>query len=421
WHRFSLAQLAAALAAPTMAERGIVPVSRLSVEAIVCRVAHALGSGDALGRYARIAKAPGFSPAIASVLTEVRLAAIAPEVLGKVAPDLLILLRAYEAELTEGKLTDWPGTLAIAAETAANGSAATQRLAKLPMLLLDVSIASQAELTLIAALCSSASKMLATVPAADEPTIAHLRDGLRLEIEDLDRSGPVRADVGNGRTGSLARLQCQLFREDATAPLTLRDDQVLVFSAPGESRECAEIVRRVLALARDAVPFDRIAVLLRSPEDYRAHLKEAFARADIPVHFARGAVRPHPAGRAFYALLECAAESLSAQKFAEYVSLGQVPDAAPGGTPPEPRSRGDLWSAPDPELVRPLAPVDASDSTASLVENAAAPPSPNAPVRDGQLRTPRRWERLLVESAVIGGRDRWRRRIDGLMNELRRK
>jgi len=34
----------------------------------------------------------------------------------------------------------------------------------------------------------------------------------------------------------------------------------------------------------------------------------------------------------------------------------------------------------------------------------------DAPVRDGQLRAPRRWERLLVEAAVIGGRDRWRRR-----------
>ena len=45
----------------------------------------------------------------------------------------------------------------------------------------------------------------------------------------------------------------------------------------------------------------------------------------------------------------------------------------------------------------------------------------DAPVRDGQLRAPRRWERLLVEAAVIGGRDRWRRRIDGLTNELRRK
>ena len=42
-----------------------------------------------------------------------------------------------------------------------------------------------------------------------------------------------------------------------------------------------------------------------------------------------------------------------------------------------------------------------------------------APVREGQLRAPRRWERLLVDAAVIGGRDRWRRRIDGLVNDLR--
>ena len=137
-----------------------------------------------------------------------------------------------------------------------------------------------------------------------------------------------------------------------------------MFSAPGEGRECVEIVRRVIGLARDGVPFDRIAVLLRSPEDYRAHLKEAFGRADIPVHFARGAVRPDPAGRAFFALLECAAEGLSARKFAEYLSLGQVPDAAPGGVAPEARSRGDLWVAPDPELVPTVAPENANDPAA---------------------------------------------------------
>ena len=98
--------------------------------------------------------------------------------------------------------------------------------------------------------------------------------------------------------------------------------------------------------------FDRIGVLLRSPEDYRAHLAEAFARADIPVHFARGAVRPDPGGRAFVALLECAVEGLSARKFAEYLSLGQVPDAAPSGAAPEGKPRDDLWVAPDPELFR---------------------------------------------------------------------
>ena len=43
------------------------------------------------------------------------------------------------------------------------------------------------------------------------------------------------------------------------------------------------------------------------------------------------------------------------------------------------------------------------------------------PVIGGQLRAPRRWERLLVEAAVIGGRRRWRRRIEGLAKDLRMK
>jgi hypothetical protein len=42
----------------------------------------------------------------------------------------------------------------------------------------------------------------------------------------------------------------------AAAPQAQLDDQVVIFSAPGESRECVEIVRRVLALASDGVAFD---------------------------------------------------------------------------------------------------------------------------------------------------------------------
>ena len=41
--------------------------------------------------------------------------------------------------------------------------------------------------------------------------------------------------------------------------------------------------------------------------------------------FARGTRRPDPSGRAFLALLACAADGLSARRFAEYLSLGQVP------------------------------------------------------------------------------------------------
>ena len=91
------------------------------------------------------------------------------------------------------------------------------------------------------------------------------------------------------------------------------DASVELFSAPGESRECVEIARRVLAAADEGVPFNRMAVLTHAPARYRAHLVEALRRANVPTHFSRGTVRPDPAGRALLALLACKEEGLSAR------------------------------------------------------------------------------------------------------------
>jgi ATP-dependent helicase/nuclease subunit B len=414
WHRLTLPQLAAALAAPLLAERKLAPLSRLGAEAIAARVVHRLKAEHGLGRYKCVGDAPGFPRAIASIIAELRLAKLTCDAISKVAPDLVLLTEAYEAALAEAGLTDWPGVLALATEAA---SGRVHRLVGLPMLLLDVPITSEAELAFLTALAGASSDTLATVPAADQPTLGRILDALNWKIEDLDAEPKKEDHVST--FGTLAKLQRQLFSDyttDLQAPL---DNQVEVFSAPGESRECVEIVRRALALARNGIPFDRIAVLLRSAKEYRAHLDEAFARTDIPVHFARGAVRPDPAGRAFYSLLKCAAEGLSARRFAEYLSLSQVPDAAPGGLPPEATGRGDRWVVPDPELVPQFATNAADEPGRAAETDILSSGSEEPPVRDGQLRAPRRWERLLVEAAVIGGRDRWRRRIEGLANELR--
>ena len=388
----------------------------LGTEAIVTRLVHHLKADGRFKQYQTVADAPGFPRAITGVIAELRSARVRSDAVKGVAADLMTILQAYERALADGNFCDWSGVLQLA--TDAIGSPDRHRLIGLPTLLLDVAIATEAELALVTALLGAAPAALATAPAADVATIGRFRDRLGFKVEDLDHA-PVAGERDEAPAGALARLQRHLFNERDKPPEAQPDNQIEVFSAPGEGRECVEIVRRVIALARDGMPFDRIAVLLRSPEDYRAYLKEAFARADIPVHFARGAVRPDPAGRAFVALLECAAEGLSARKFTEYLSLGQVPDAAADGVAPEAKSRDDLWIAPDPELVPTLALESTSDVAASAATYAAAPP-PDAPVRDGQLRAPRRWERLLVEAAVIGGRDRWRRRIDGLANELRR-
>ena len=125
----------------------------------------------------------------------------------------------------------------------------------------------------------------------------------------------------------LAALRRFAFRRAASLPEREPRGDVRLFSAPGEGRECVEIARRILEEAQRGVRFDEIAVFLRSPREYLGLVENAFERAGINAWFDRGARRPHPSGRAFLAILSCAVERLSAVRFAEYLSLAQVPAA----------------------------------------------------------------------------------------------
>jgi hypothetical protein len=418
YHRLTLGQLASALARSALSAQRIVPLGALGILAVTNRAIHTLFETGALGRYSNLTSGPGFARAIANVVTELRLEQIEPDGVAHVAPDLRPLLQAYERELGKHGFTDWPAVLRLAASAAADPGYKHQLLG-LPTLLLDVPVTTASDVGLVRALCSHSPDMLITVPANDAVTFARLRSGLGAEIVDLDSSAASQPGIRQQENGSLLRLQRHIFNDLRAAPQAQLDDQVVIFSAPGESRECVEIVRRVLALASDGVAFDRIAVLLRSPQEYRSYLEEAFGRANVPVYFARGAVRPDPAGRAFHALLCCAAENLSARRFAEYLSLSQVPDAKPDGSPPEAAPATDRWVAPDQDLIpRAVAEALTEETLPQNVSAGFGNPEKD-PVHAGQLRAPRRWERLLVEAAVIGGRDRWRNRINGLGQQLR--
>ncbi len=205
-------------------------------------------------------------------------------------------------------------------------------------------------------------------------------------------------------------MQDNLF-ETERMPERERDESVKIFSAPGEARECVEIAREILKRARAGVRFDRMGILLRAPVPYNAHLEEALARAGVPAYLARGALRPEPGGRALLTLLNCAAERLSARRFAEYLSLAQVPDP----------DRGADSQAPFVPVESDLVPLPESDNNLSAAIGVAAPIDDPVPVVEGSVRAPWRWEKLIVEASVIGGRDRWQRRLDGLEEEFRAK
>ena len=408
WHRTTLARLASVLAAEGLARQGAVPVGPLVGQALMARVVHAARERGELGRFEGAEGGPGLVRALARALDEVRLAHTPGEALAQLAPELQRIRIAYEGALAEAGLADRPFVYALAGQRAQDPE--PHPWLGLPTLLLDLEVATVAERELLAALARRAPDLLATLVQGDGESEAALRLALDAQPESL-----AVHDV----PASLCALQTHLFEESAPPPSDRRDE-IAVISAPGESRECVELARRIHALAGEGVRFDRIAILLRSPEEYRPHLVEALRRAGIPAHFARGAVAPDPAGRAFAALLACGAENLSARRFAEYLSLGEVPDADAAGSPPDPTERGRRWVAPDEEMVpRAVAEALGEARLPERPEEAIPAGSPGeAPVSDGTLRAPRRWEQLLVDAAVIGGRDRWSRRLAGLAHEL---
>jgi CRISPR/Cas system-associated exonuclease Cas4 (RecB family) len=170
------------------------------------------------------------------------------------------------------------------------------------------------------------------------------------------------------------------------------------------------MARRIRRAASAGVPFDRIGVLLRNPERYQPILEEAFRRAGITAYFSRGSARPNPAGRALLSLLDCAAAGCSASKFAEYLSLGQVPpldaQASFDWTPPEDETLADYRG----EEAAP-----APDTGSETLENE------QSAVIAGSLRAPVGWEKLLVDAYVVQGPDRWERRLRGLRESLRQR
>ncbi|MFL5290291.1 MAG: PD-(D/E)XK nuclease family protein [Myxococcales bacterium] len=406
WHRLSLDGVAAAVASPVLAARRLVPVGELAIEAVCARVVHSCGRAE-LGRLEALAGHPGLSRALSRTLQELRLAGIEPAALAPLRPELAALLRLYEAELARARLADRATVLRLATDRIGDGI--EHPVLGHPTLFADLSVQSAAERDLVAALARRSPDVLALGPAADSRSTRHLADALDANPEEIPPQG---------FPGSLQRLQRQLFSPAAPVQGSLGDD-VAVFSAPGEGRECVEIARRILQEAARGVRFDRMAILLRAPLPYRPLLEEALRRAGIPAWFARGVLQPDPAGRAFLSLLACAAEGLSARRFAEYLSLGEVPLATDEGTPPPAPPSGERWVPPDDELVALLGQAEEPQGAQGSEDEPLA--APDAPVQAGTLRAPWRWEDLLVEAAVIGGRDRWERRLLGLRHELELK
>lgn len=458
--RLMLNRLLGLLAADYAAENRMAFLTRLGARAVAARAIFRLRDDPRMQQFGGVNMLPGFATALAAAhqtLKENRVDSSRLRSFGGAGEALAALLEQFEEELIAARLLDRAGMIDAAIESLKIG--AGRRFSGVSLVLLDLAIESLRERDLIAALAANSPAVIATVPFGDERSGKLLAEAL--DLKAIGHPETAAAEEGTLRLPtSLARLQHYLF-EAMTPAEAPPDESVTARSAAGEMQECVEIVRDILAAAKNGTPFDRIAVLLHAPERYAPYMREALARTGIPAWFARGASLPEPGGRALLALLNCAAERFSARRFAEYLSLAQLPETErplqPGNSaaanrqpkaalrsrPDDPRlthpplrspgqgllfpkpgggtqARADRPAAAIGQLSGGFVPAEADYMPAGL-EIAANPsleadPNPDA---DTALRAPWRWEQLLVDAAVVNGRERWEKRLQGLENELR--
>ena len=367
WEVMTLRTLTATLAAESLARDKLAPVSPLMASAVMARVVHA---AERDGRFAELLDKPGLSSALLKTAREVREAGV-----DRVDDDdLMALLQAYAAELETLQLADDAEVSRRAVEIAQQGA---HRWAGVPALVLDVALGT-VDAGLVEALAVKAD-VVVTLPA-----------GARCPLDTAI------VELGIEAEGDLAQLQHGLFGQQAE-DVAASGGQVQWWAASDEADEAEAIAKEVLQQSANGTPFDEMAVLTRDPATYTPHLVAAFERGGVPAHFSRGTVWPDPSGRALLALLDCAFEGLSARAFAEYLSLGMVPAA----------EREAAWVPAETDLL------PTEDGVAEGVSEEEASTS-----SERVVRAPRRWDALLVDAAVIGGLDRWQRRLDGLHAQL---
>jgi len=380
-HRFSLPSLAFEMASSFLAEQNLSVVSGIAADAVAARATDACRSAGRLKWFEPVASTPGFFRSLASTISELRLNNVDLAKLANAGPagtDLAQLTHEFVRALNEARVADLAGIYDTAQRMRG-------RFHGMSFLMADVRVKAVAERRFIQSLIASSPSILATTHPEDVQTIAALEALMQVKAEAIPED----------RTDALGRLRRSVFSIE-NREIGGFDSSVDFRSSTDESRETVEIARAVLSESRKGIPFDGIAVLLRSPDVYQPLIEDAFRRAGIPSFYTQGSRRPNPSGRAFLTLLACASEGLPASRFAEYLSLGQVPGTEQKEMPVWMPMQGELFSE---------APQKATQGD---------------PFSD-HLRAPQSWERLLVDAAVIGGVDRWERRLTGLDREFEKQ
>jgi hypothetical protein len=382
--RFSLAQLAIRVAGPALAARGIAPSTPLGFEAVAARAVFDLQEAEALRTFAGTSSTPGFPPRGGANLGDLGARRVAARRRGDrrlCADDLALVHQTHRGELaSRGGRSE---TLFSAAAVAVAGEPWLRR--RWCCSTCSVAIGRRGRV----------HRRLVAAPPADGhlPPVRPRHPGWR---SSAWAAVPLVLERTAGQpTWIICGCTCSPPRPcDASEA----DGSVEQFSAPGEGRECVEIAAGFCARPRAASPSTTWPSSCGS-QSLQGLLEHALARAGVPAWVRQGTRRPHPSA-GIPGLAGVRRRTAVARRFAEYLSLGQVP--APSDATTDGSQRGRRCPR---RMARPIRPpravcpaprgmermlVEASVRTRHSGDGIAArPPARRARARDGRGGTRR--------------------------------
>ena len=345
---------------------------------MVARVIHKL-KAESIPYFQPVADTPGLARAVAATIAELRLEGMRPEQVaetGLPGRDLARMAALYEEELANRSAADFALLLRYAIAAAREGK---HRLLGLPVVLLDVDLKRRCAAKL-------SKRVLAAPPAVFDAR--------------LIGAGSDRRPSASRPATTLDRIRESLFAE-TVSPDDEPDSSLDYFSAAGESLECVEIARRIRKIAADG---DAPSTAWRS----------CCARRNVISRW----WKKRCGGRASRRI-SAAASRVPIRRDGLFWPCWRAPAKA---APPRVSPNIFRWGRRRRSIVRPAAMPRRCRRTTKCSRDctrARQPrrrPSPSArrvaegedaAVIGGTLQSPAAWEKLLVDAAVIGGRDRW--------------
>ena len=280
----------------------------------------------AAGRLRRLDPAvQGLVGAVASSITDLREADIEPEEFitalrqddDSKLHDLATVYAAFQERFAA--FGDRTGLYEDALDPTIPDAAIAEALASAPLLVLGLYDAPAVQVRLLAR-CAQVIEVLVLLPDPEEEAFAFARS-----FRDTLQSAGASVEAGVE-----ARIE-----ETTSAPATV------YLSAPSRQAEAEEIVRRMLATARETgTPFDRMAVLHRLDHHEDDLLCTTLERAGVPFYRAAGQPVLHtPPGRGTLALLDLLLHTPQRHQLLEVLANPALRDLIPPGIRPKPA----LW------------------------------------------------------------------------------